>query len=184
MPEEILIQYTSPTLAGLKPGNLFTFRFSGKADMRDSIQKMNRTLVPKGLCMIPLRGRGERTLVYLFRPSMVEEKLSDSKAREILDRYGYREGTMGRKLSTLISRMRQEEDFPHEIGLFLGYPPEDVEGFIANRAKNAKYTGTWKVYGDEERAKRTFRKYERCTEIYSRQRKKGMRLEKLIVPAS
>ena len=26
-------------------------------------------------------------------------------------------------------------EFPHEVGLFLGYPPEDVRGFIENHAK-------------------------------------------------
>ncbi len=39
--------------------------------------------------------------------------------------------------------------FPHEIGLFLGYPPEDVCGYIRNKGKCQKCTGHWQVYGDE-----------------------------------
>ena len=37
-------------------------------------------------------------------------------------------------------------DFPHEIGLLLGYPPEDVSGFIENGGKNFLCSGYWKVY--------------------------------------
>ena len=56
------------------------------------------------------------------------------------------------------------KDFPHEIGLFLSYPPEDVRGFIENKACRFKCAGLWKVYGDEERAKELFRQYKRCTD--------------------
>ena len=38
--------------------------------------------------------------------------------------------------------------FPHEIGIFLGYPLADVAGFIRNKGRNCKCIGTWKVYGD------------------------------------
>ena len=43
-------------------------------------------------------------------------------------------------------------EFPHEVGLFLSYPPEDVKGFIDHRANDFKCAGLWKVYGDEEKA--------------------------------
>ncbi len=58
-------------------------------------------------------------------------------------------------------RKREREDFPHEIGLFLSYPPEDVAGFIANHASLGKCTGTRKVYGDVQTAKITFARYEK-----------------------
>ena len=44
-------------------------------------------------------------------------------------------------------------EFPHEVGLFLSYPPEDVKGFIDHRANDFKCAGLWKVYGDEEKAR-------------------------------
>lgn len=54
-------------------------------------------------------------------------------------------GCTERCVAELIRRVRHEEDFPHEIGLFLGYPSEDVSGFIKHGAKNSKCVGTWKV---------------------------------------
>lgn len=50
-------------------------------------------------------------------------------------------------------------EFPHEVGLFLSYPPEDVKGFIDHRTNNFKCAGLWKVYGDEEKARSLFAKY-------------------------
>ena len=56
----------------------------------------------------------------------------------------------------LIERLRAYDEFPHEIGLFLSYPPEDVKGFIEHHAADFKYAGLWKVYGDEQRARDLF----------------------------
>jgi hypothetical protein len=57
--------------------------------------------------------------------------------------------------------------FPHEIGVFLGYPLQDVKGFIENNGRNSKYTGLWKVYGDKAASIRMFEKYRKCFSVYS-----------------
>ena len=67
------------------------------------------------------------------------------------------------------------------MGLFLSYPPEDVRGFIQNRAQNYKRVCAWKVYGDEELAQRTFARYLKCTESYCRAFRAGRKLEELAV---
>ena len=72
-------------------------------------------------------------------------------------------------------------EFPHEVGLFLSYPPEDVKGFIDHRANDFKCTGLWKVYGDEEKARSLFAKYKKCTEIYCALWQSGSKLEQLAV---
>ena len=69
-------------------------------------------------------------------------------------------------MTDLVRRLRGSAEFPHEIGLFLSYPPEDVRGFIENRAQNFKRAGLWKVYGDVEQAQRLFARYRKCTDIY------------------
>lgn len=55
------------------------------------------------------------------------------------------------------SKLQSDPDFPHEIGLFLGYPAEDVKGFIENKAACSKCSGCWKVYGDEQAARILFK---------------------------
>ena len=81
----------------------------------------------------------------------------------------------------LSKRLNETKEFPHEIGLFLGYPPEDVKGFIDNRAEGYKCIGCWKVYGDEENAKRKFECYKKCTDVYCAQWANGKSIERLTV---
>ena len=76
---------------------------------------------------------------------------------------------------------RTEEEFPHEVGLFLSYPPEDVQGFIDHRAEDFKCAGLWKVYGDEQRAQLLFDRFRRCTQRYCALWQTGYRLEQLAV---
>lgn len=51
--------------------------------------------------------------------------------------------------------------FPHEIGIFLGYPIWDVEGFITNKGQNYKLCGYWKVYEDIPGALARFQEYDK-----------------------
>ena len=80
-----------------------------------------------------------------------------------------------------VQRLRTEEEFPHEVGLFLSYPPEDVQGFIDHRAEDFKCAGLWKVYGDEQRAQLLFDRFRRCTQRYCALWQTGYRLEQLAV---
>ena len=83
-----------------------------------------------------------------------------------------------------MDRFRQGGEFPHEVGVFLGYPPEDVDGFIGNRACGHKCVGCWKVYGEEEAARKTFAKYQKCTRVYCEQWARGASIERLTVAIS
>ena len=52
--------------------------------------------------------------------------------------------------------------FPHEIGAFLGYPPDDVKGFIENEGKKYLMIGYWKVYSNLTGARMIFKEYDRA----------------------
>ena len=99
----------------------------------------------------------------------------------LLESRGYSCGTPGRCMMQLMERLSSGGEFPHEIGLFLGYPPEDVEGFIRNKAECSKCCGHWKVYGDEHRARDLFNRYNQCTQAYCAQWMAGKSLEDLTV---
>lgn len=78
-------------------------------------------------------------------------------------RYGYTaDMDLAACLMRLQNRIAEKPEFPHEIGIFLGYPLEDVDGFITHQGENCKLCGCWKVYGNVEQARRTFASYEKC----------------------
>ncbi len=179
MSEEMIINNCSPTLAGLKTGSLFTAAFRDETERVTALRSWNFLLRKKGLRAVPLGEKNGRTLVYVYRISRLCTDLRDSAARSILSERGYDCDRPESCIAHLAGRLQREPEFPHEIGLFLGYPPEDVSGFIGG--KPCKLTGAWKVYGDEERAARTFARYRKCTSVYAKLYAAGKPMDKLVV---
>lgn len=184
MSEEILIRNCAPTLAGIKTGNLFRCSYGSKRKIVADIRSLNRRLVPKGLRILPLRYTADWALIYVYRPADLAADLSNADAHTLLCEAGYPCGCVNRCVIELIHRINQTELFPHEIGLFLGYPPEDVRGFIENKGQACKCAGCWKVYGDAGKAAKTFEQYRQCTKCYFSRWKKGTAVERLAVEHS
>ena len=183
MSEEMLIRHCSPTLAGLKTGNIFTCAVSDAEEMRNTVRKWNRRLAKKGLRVMPLRYKDGKAMIYVFRPSRLSRDLAHGTADRILRERGYSPDCPAKCIPHLIRRLSENdqiEDFPHEIGLFLGYPPEDVCGFIENR-DDCKCVGCWKVYGDTASAEKLFARYKKCTAVYCRHHADGKPVERLAV---
>lgn len=181
MSEEMLVKHCSPTLAGMKTGNMFVCRYTSTSNMRDTVRFWNKTLSIKGIRVLPLRYNNGKALIYIYRPARLKNDLMDETACDILHSCGYAMETPERCIVQLIKRLADHDEFPHEIGLFLGYPPEDVCGFIENNANDCKCVGCWKVYGDAETAQKTFAKYKKCTSVYCKQYAKGKSIERLTV---
>ena len=85
---------------------------------------------------------------------------------EFLSGYGYTGCEIRQCLNRLKERLKSSERFPHEIGVFLGYPLGDVIGFIQNEGRNCKCCGMWKVYDNENEAQKLFFKLQKCTNVY------------------
>ncbi len=178
---EKIVKHCSPTLAGLKSGNIFSTSCENYQDMLCEIRSLNRRLAGKGVKIIPLRYSGGRCLLYVFRPTALRCDLADEQACKILRDSGYESCRPGQCIGRLLKRLKSSEQFPHEIGLFLGYPPEDVCGYIKNKGKRSKCTGHWKVYGDENFALAKFESYKRCTRIFCKMAALGHAIEELAV---
>ena len=181
MSEEAVILHGAPTLAGIKTGSLFRCEYESAEAMRLSLREWNRRFSGKGLRVVPLSFENNKALLYLYRPKRLSRDLSDGAAGEILSGCGYCGGSPAKCLSCLAKRIRSSGDFPHEIGLFLGYPPEDVRGFIEHRECDLKCVGCWKVYGDAAKAQKTFRLFRKCSELYRQRYTDGTPIERLIV---
>lgn len=181
MSEETIVRNCSPTLAGMKTGSLFNCTYHSQTELNQSLRRWNRELAPKGIRVLLFREHRGRALVYLYRPCQLTADLSNATAQQVLRSRGYADISMKGALRQMVLRLRRESEFPHEIGLFLGYPPEDVRQFIENKAQNFKTVGCWKVYGDEEAARKTFAKFKKCTDVYSRLQAKGISVVRLTV---
>ncbi len=181
MSEEMFVKCCAPTLAGIKTGSMFSAAYDSREEMLKDVRCLNRQLVGQGLRVVPLRFHQGRALIYVFRPSSLKRDMSNSDTQKLLKDAGYDGMGCEECIHCLMKKLKKSGDFPHEVGLFLSYPPEDVRGFIENHAQNYKFIGYWKVYGDEEKARKTFEQYKKCTDSYCRRVKSGCSLTQLAV---
>ncbi len=177
-----MVRQCAPTLAARKVGSLFCI------DTGDSqnpvctvLARWNRDLNPSGVVARVIAERCCRTFVYVYREEALQGLFAQADVRHFLRNYGYSRFDTMHALEYMTQRIERCHCFPHEVGLFLGYPLEDVKGFIENGGKNSKYTGYWKVYGDVCASKKCFECYRKCVMVMSTLFEKGYSLPMLAV---
>ncbi len=181
MIEKHLVEHCSPTLASLKTANLFSYRFDDYENLQDTLKYWNDTLTEKGIKLRILKMSNNTALIYVYRESFLKSDLEKNGVLDFLKLYGYDDINVEYALDRLSSRIKEGSDFPHEIGIFLNYPLEDVVGFIVNQGKNCKCVGCWKVYCNECDAVKKFQQFKKCTKIYTKLWQDGRSVEKLSV---
>ncbi|MGB4610025.1 MAG: DUF3793 family protein [Saccharofermentanales bacterium] len=180
--DELLIRYSAPTLAGIKTGNLFAVAKRLDHKLKNSIVQFNSQAKQKNIRLIPIKCLKNRTLLYIYRPKFLEKDFKCKTCRYFLGNLGYPVEKPAACLREYISRLSESHEFLHEIGFFLGYPAEDVVGFMKQGPKEAKYNATWLVYSDVASAQHTAKTYKTCSKIYYTNWQKGKSIEKLTVP--
>lgn len=149
------------TFAGIKPASLITIR---KGD-RNDLERLARCFYRRGFRFEIMRENKERLVVYVYHEQRLESLLFSEEIYGFLYSLGYRYRDAGEAVAQLGMRM-QGDSFPHEVGVFLGYPLNDVKGFIAD--PHGGRPGYWKVYGDEEQALKIFSRYRKCSDCICR----------------
>ena len=183
--EAVLVRQCAPTLAGMKPGSIFCFNHSPLEVSRQKVCQWNKQLAPFGLTVQILleRPSSSSVIVFVYRHNRLEQMLSDDAYQSFLAQAGYERTNLDDLLEQLAQRLRTQPEFPHEIGVFLGYPLRDVIGFIENHGRNFTCCGFWKSYGDPAEMQVCFACYRRCIQTYVAMFEQGIPLERLAVPA-
>ena len=156
--KNMLLCFGAPTIIGIKAATLLNFR-RGNEDIRSLwLEHADEWLSPLNVQWLLLN---EECLVLIYRKELLVRALSCSEACKLLAEHGYPLHDVDACLECLRQKFR--EGLPHEVGLFLDYPPDDVRGFIENRcAKKLSCPCYWKVYGNVSSAERKFMEYKRA----------------------
>lgn len=179
-----LVQHCAPTLAGIKTGGLFNYyTVNSDCDINIQIKKWNCLLNPRGVALRVLSQGKDRSMIYVFRPNRLLKDFACPGVSAFLSDIGYDCDSISSCIQKLAERIDGSTSFPHEIGLFLGYPLPDVKGFIENAGQNCKFCGMWKVYGDESQTIKLFEQFKKCTRIYCECLQKGSSVKRLTVAA-
>ena len=162
IPLQLALQ-CAPVISGIKISNLLTIPAK-------SLRELSAVLKKTELSFRILYPGRERLVILIYRETELKEYLEREEVMAFIDKCGYETSDISKIFPVFVKRymryMELKQDFPHELGLFLGYPIEDVEGFIKENGKNYLYSGYWKVYKDAELKIRLFKNYEKVqTEI-------------------
>lgn len=145
---EWIVGILGPVILGVKPAEILSFNHC-ESDQKEKLNKIDQYLtrcLRMKMRRIPYPCGTVRILFY--QPETLNKALLDRRNRKFLIQQGYPETyDMDLYLDHLIKKM-SDCSFPHEIGVFLGYPLKDVIGFMGDkRLKHAKTRG-WRIYGD------------------------------------
>lgn len=183
--EKALIEQCAPTLAGIKPASLFRVSGDSLFSIQESILQWDEKLRPLGIQSVILKVRLKNMsyLVMLYRENWLKNIVAEEATWRFLSSLGYEQQALPYLFQRLSQRFCLENSFPHEVGVFLGYPLEDVLGFIEHKGHNFTCCGYWKCYGDPAAAQKCFARYRKCTDLYKKRYHSGVPIIQLVVAA-
>lgn len=179
--ERSVVYHCAPTLVGLKPASLISLSAAEYPALPRLARVYSDLLAERGIRMEVLCRCRRRFLLLVYRPTLLEQCLRSPEVAALLKDAGYPAGaSSGALLRCLSGRIAADGGFPHELGLFLGYPPEDVAGFMTHGGSGCQLCGEWKVYQDVEGARRQFRKFALCRAALCARLDRGYSLLRLL----
>jgi hypothetical protein len=106
-------------------------------------------------------------LIFYRKPLL--HYLYQAEVWKIMEESEYKKDNLSLIMKEFETRYKRyvdtRETFPHELGLLLGYPPEDVREFIQHKGGNYLFSGYWKVYSNVDNAKKVFEQYEKAKKL-------------------
>lgn len=177
----LLIQSCSPTLCGIKPASLLSINKQDFQRERNNLRNLSQSLGGYGKSVITLTRLDKKILLFLFDRELLRSRLADKAIQDYLATKGYSQPhVFTLVLGTFLKRLMKSPEFPHESGVFLGYPLEDVIAFEKQPNHGYKFCGTWKTYFNEEYARRMSKTYSECRSLCGRWYSQGNSISNVI----
>jgi len=115
-----------------------------------------------GLHMAELRNKKDSSLFLIYDQNELDKAIRNEQSLCILNEFGYKtDGSVDEFIEHLSYRL-SDSNFPHEVGIFLGYPLGDVKAYIENKGKNCACCRYWKAYEDVEKAQKTWARIDKA----------------------
>lgn len=168
--EECLASFLALELAevlqGAKPANLVCLTNKRRSCGRNLYllwkQHGPALLEESGLKVRVLDDRGSSLLLLLYSREALSALLAQKSVRVILGKTGYSDpDNFDQVLAELETRVAGQ-GFPHEIGVFLGYPLKDVVGFMGWVPLAFTCQGPWKIFGKPDMSLRLAECHREC----------------------
>ena len=159
--ENFLVYNTSWVIAGIKPAVTIAFK---KKDEKiyDNWNKYGKKFIKDiNLKHVELRENDDSIILMIYDEKVLERELNKEEQIDFLINLGYSEEVEINEYVKTLKERYEKYHCPHELGLFLGIPFEDVKDFMECTTKKCLLCGYWKVYNNSEEAKMIFKQYDK-----------------------
>lgn len=190
-----MIHYCAPTLCGIKPGNVF---FIKKRDFSKSdFESWKKMFSSDGFSCecFSFKLTEDYFAVLVCNSAWIKKILSEPEVRSYLSEKSYAcsdaesfvqsfkrrlHAPQENNLVNSHAQPRAKKVFPHEIGVVLGYPLEDVIAFEKHCGKDCQYCGSWKTYSNVEYTKKCQCNYKKCSFMCEKMYQAGYTLFQIV----
>ncbi|MCR5586264.1 MAG: DUF3793 family protein [Lachnospiraceae bacterium] len=167
----------APVMSGNKISNLLIVN-------RKNYECVKKIIKNTKLNMFVFSEKNGRISLLVYNREMLAKHLIKRENAYFLEKMGYIGQDLLYVLYELSARysdyLHNNGEFPHEMGIVLGYPVGDVYGFMNHKGEDYLFSGYWKVYTNPSHAKNMFGVYDRVTQEMLQKLIGGVPVEKLV----
>lgn len=158
----VISYIVAPVIEGKKPASIISLS-SGGRNLKFLWNKYLSSLkVNSNIKWIHLKENENLSIVMIYNSPFLMELLGREEIKNFFRDCGYRQYEVEDLLREI--KCKYKEGCPHEIGVLLGIPLEDVKAFISGDKAPLIKNGYWLVYSEAEKALRTFALYDSIRE--------------------
>lgn len=176
--DQIIVHSSSPTFCNIKPGNLFFVK--NEAFDNDKFEAWKKSFFSHGLMAFSSQISESSAAILVLNVCWARKILADVFVQSYLSEKRYHTGSVFDFVEELFSRMIENEGFPHEVGVILGYPVEDVIEFENHQGHDCKYCGCWKSYSDVDKARDCHCRFTECSRLCKKWYDEGFSINQII----
>lgn len=158
--KKFLLYNSSLVIAGVKPSATVTINKKLEKVYESWIEDGIDFLESINLSFINLREDDNASILLIYNDDTLKKHIFKSENMDFLIKLGYERNS---DISYYVENLRERyEKFkcPHELGIFLGIPINDVKSFMECSYKKCLGCGYWKVYSNYEKALEIFSIYD------------------------
>lgn len=154
------------TIMGVKPAELINLTLCKEKNNMEWETYKSCLFDHTGVRIREIRILNGRLQVLVYHEKALEDTLSHQVTLKFLRSLGYPSNySLSGYLDILYKRLNQNlfnRDFPHEIGIFLGYPLKDVIGYIGHPSLPLVSKKGWNYYGNTKASNIQYEKFLRA----------------------
>ncbi|MFZ7102648.1 MAG: DUF3793 family protein [Peptococcaceae bacterium] len=151
-----------PVFSGIKPAELLNIK---KGQTLNNLQK--GLAGSSKIKYIEIRDFDQpaRRQVLFYHVSSLSRVLHKQSVSNFLSHLGYPAGACTENYVQFLTARLTSDHFPHEVGIFLGYPLKDVLGYMGIiPLKTVKIKG-WRYFGNGRKSEELYTNFLKCRQL-------------------